>query len=60
MAHEETLPMMRAIAMTDFDETPAMTELKVPEPAEGEIRVRVRAASLNGFDLSVAAGHTRD
>ena len=51
---------MRAIAMTDFHATPAMTELDVPEPAEGEIRVRVRAASVNGFDLSVAAGRTKD
>jgi NADPH:quinone reductase-like Zn-dependent oxidoreductase len=51
---------MRAIAMTDFQATPAMTELDVPEPAEGEIRVRVRAASVNGFDLSVAAGRTKD
>jgi NADPH:quinone reductase len=52
--------MMRAIAMTDFDETPALTELDVPEPAAGEIRVQVRAASVNGFDLSVAAGRTKD
>jgi NADPH:quinone reductase len=60
MAHEETQPMMRAIAMTDFDKTPALTELDVPEPVEGEVRARVRAASVNGFDLSVAAGRTKD
>jgi len=60
MAYEETHLMMRAIAMTDFDANPAMTELDIPEPAEGEIRVRVRAASVNGFDLSVAAGRTKD
>ncbi|MEV7649129.1 NADP-dependent oxidoreductase [Arthrobacter sp. NPDC089319] len=28
----------------------------MPEPAEGEVRVRVHAASVNGFDLSVASG----
>jgi NADPH:quinone reductase len=51
---------MRAFAMTDFDAVPALTDLDVPEPAEGEVRVRIRAASVNGFDLAVAAGHTKD
>ena len=46
--------------MTDFDAVPALTDLEVPEPAEGEVRVRVRAASVNGFDLAVAAGYTKD
>ena len=32
----------------------------MPEPAAGEIRVRVRAASVNGFDLAVAAGYSKD
>ena len=51
---------MRAFAMTDFDAVPALIDLEVPEPAGGEVRVRVRAASVNGFDLAVAAGHTKD
>ena len=51
---------MRAFAMTDFDAVPALTDLDLPEPAEGEVRVRIRAASLNGFDLAVAAGYTKD
>ena len=51
---------MRAFAMSGFDAAPALAELDVPEPAEGEVRVRVRAASVNGFDLAVAAGYTRD
>ena len=51
---------MRAFAMTEFDAAPALTDLEVPEPAEGEVRVRIRAASVNGFDLAVAAGYTRD
>jgi NADPH2:quinone reductase len=33
---------------------PALADLDLPEPAEGEVRVRVHAASVNGFDLSVA------
>ena len=51
---------MRAFAMTDFDAVPALIDLDVPEPAEGEVRVRIRAASVNGFDLAVAAGYTKD
>ena len=51
---------MRAIAMTGFDAAPTLTELDVPEPMEGEVRVRIRAASINGFDLAVAAGYTKD
>ena len=35
-------------------------DLPIPEPASGEVRVRVRAASVNGFDLAVAAGLTKD
>ena len=35
---------------------PTVMRLDVPEPAAGEVRVRVRAASVNGFDLAVAGG----
>jgi NADPH:quinone reductase-like Zn-dependent oxidoreductase len=51
---------MRAVAMTGFDTAPTLTDLDVPEPAEGEVRVRIHAASVNGFDLAVAAGYTKD
>jgi NADPH:quinone reductase len=47
---------MRAFALTDFGSTPTIVDLDLPEPAEGEIRVHVHAASVNGFDLSVASG----
>jgi NADPH:quinone reductase-like Zn-dependent oxidoreductase len=47
---------MRAVAFTDFDAPPALTELPVPEPGTGEVLVRVRASSLNGFDLGVLHG----
>ena len=51
---------MRAFTMIDVDAAPALTDLDLPEPADGEVRVRVRAASVNGFDLAVAAGYTKD
>ena len=47
---------MRAFAMTGFDEQPSVVEVPKAEPGPGEVLVRVRAASLNGFDLAVAAG----
>ena len=48
---------MRALVLTDFDKSPEITDLDLPEPAEGEVRVRVHAASVNGFDLAVANGY---
>lgn len=47
---------MKAFALPDFDHEPALTDLELPEPSQGEVRVRVRAASVNGFDLAVANG----
>jgi NADPH:quinone reductase-like Zn-dependent oxidoreductase len=50
---------MKALALTDFDVSPALLDLPVPEPGPGEVRVRLRAAALNGFDRSVASGMVR-
>ena len=47
---------MRAIAVTDYGTPPSLTEVAKPEPGPGEILVRVRASSINGFDGAVAAG----
>src|SRR5438552_17005861 len=47
---------MRAIATTDFGAPATLVEIPAPEPAEGEILVRVQSSSINGFDLSVASG----
>ncbi|MGN8245177.1 NADP-dependent oxidoreductase [Cellulomonas soli] len=48
---------MRAVAFAELGATPQVHDVAVPEPAEGEVRVRVHAASVNGFDLAVAAGY---
>jgi NADPH:quinone reductase len=48
---------MSAFVLTEFGAAPQLADLDVPEPAEGEVRVRVHAASVNGFDLAVAAGY---
>jgi len=51
---------MRAYALTDFGKAPELTDIPTPEPAEGEVRVRVHAASVNGFDLPVASSRLKD
>ncbi|MFC5186826.1 NADP-dependent oxidoreductase [Actinomadura harenae] len=47
---------MRAVAFGGFGEAPVLTELAVPEPAAGEVLVRVGASSVNGFDLGSVGG----
>lgn len=47
---------MRAVIIDGYGAAPDVRELPVPEPAPGEVRVRVRASSLNGFDVLLAAG----
>lgn len=51
---------MRAIVTAAYGSPPETAELAAPEPADGEVRVRVHAASVNGFDLAVAAGYLKD
>jgi NADPH:quinone reductase-like Zn-dependent oxidoreductase len=48
--------MMQTIAFEKFGAAPELTELPIPEPGPGEVLVRVRAASVNGFDLGVLGG----
>jgi NADPH:quinone reductase-like Zn-dependent oxidoreductase len=50
---------MKAIATTEFGAPATPVDLPAPEPAEGEILVRVAASSVNGFDLSVASGYLK-
>ena len=42
------------------DVAPTPIERPEPEPAAGEILIRVEAASINGFDAAVAAGYVWD
>jgi NADPH:quinone reductase len=51
---------MRAFVLTEFGADPELTDIEIPEPTEGEVRVRIHAASVNGFDLAVAAGYVKD
>ncbi|GAA4354765.1 NADP-dependent oxidoreductase [Microbacterium rhizosphaerae] len=48
---------MKAYAVSSAGEAPAIQEVDIPEPGPGEARIRVTAASVNGFDVAVAAGY---
>ena len=52
--------LMRAFGLQEFGTVGSLQELDVPEPAAGEVLVRLRAASLNAFDCSVVAGRAKD
>lgn len=47
---------MRAVAFADFGAPPTLTDLPRPQPAAGEVLIRVQASSVNGFDLAVLGG----
>jgi NADPH:quinone reductase-like Zn-dependent oxidoreductase len=47
---------MKALALTDFDEQPAVIDVPIPGPGPGEVQVRVKAASVNAYDTFVAMG----
>jgi NADPH:quinone reductase-like Zn-dependent oxidoreductase len=47
---------MRAFVLPDFDRQPTLADIPTPEAGPGEVLVRVRAASVNGIDLSIASG----
>src|SRR6202049_2904313 len=51
---------MRALPFADFADPGSIHELPDPQPAEGQVRVRVRAASMNPFDGFVVQGYMKD
>jgi hypothetical protein len=51
---------MRALALHDFGAAPGVRELPVPEPGPGDVLVRVKASSLNGYDVMVASGALKE
>jgi NADPH:quinone reductase len=51
---------MQALALESFDGPPAVIDVAEPEAGPGEVLVRVHAASVNAYDLGVAAGAMKD
>ncbi|HVH54113.1 MAG TPA: NADP-dependent oxidoreductase [Actinomycetota bacterium] len=50
---------MKAFAIDEFGQPGSLHDVPVPEPAEGEVRVRVAAAGLNPFDNAVVRGNLK-
>jgi NADPH:quinone reductase-like Zn-dependent oxidoreductase len=48
---------MRAIVTADFGSPAELADVEVPTPGPGEMRIKVRASSLNGFDNAMALGY---
>jgi NADPH:quinone reductase len=51
---------MKAFAVEGFGSPGSVHDLPTPEPAEGQLRVRVAAAGLNPFDNAVVQGYLKD
>lgn len=51
---------MQAIAVDEFGGRAHLEDAPVPEPAAGEVLVRIRAAGVNPFDWKVADGALKD
>ncbi|MEA2683663.1 MAG: hypothetical protein QOK05_1991 [Chloroflexota bacterium] len=51
---------MKAFALDEFGQPGTVHDLPIPEPGEGEVRVRVEAAALNPFDAFVLKGYMKD
>ncbi len=51
---------MRAFAIDQFGAPGSVRELPVPVPAEGQVRVRVEAASINPADVAMLSGAYKD
>ena len=50
---------MRAITVTEFGATPAVAEIPTPEPAQGQVLLKLRAAGMNPMDRTLASGDWR-
>jgi NADPH:quinone reductase-like Zn-dependent oxidoreductase len=48
---------MKAVVTSEQGAKPEVAEVPTPQPCAGEVLVKVQASSVNGFDLSVAAGY---
>jgi NADPH:quinone reductase len=51
---------MKAFAIDGFGEQGSVRDLPVPEPAKGQLRLRVGTAGLNPFDVAVVQGYVKD
>lgn len=51
---------MKAFAVDEFGKPGSVQDMPIPEPAEGEVRVKVEAAAINPMDVAVTKGFAKD
>jgi len=51
---------VKALAIERRDVAPAVLDVAAPAAGDGQVLIRVEAASVNGFDLAIAAGRIWD
>lgn len=51
---------MRALVLSSTDTPPAITDLAIPEPTAGEVRLKIHACGLNFADLLMARGQYQE
>ncbi len=50
---------MRAVIVSEYGGTPVVGEIPTPEPAAGQVLLRMRAAGMNPMDATLASGAWR-
>jgi NADPH:quinone reductase-like Zn-dependent oxidoreductase len=51
---------MRAITVSEYGASPAVTELPRPQPGPGQVLIAVQAAGMNPMDVQIANGGWKD
>jgi NADPH:quinone reductase len=54
--HNQEEANMRAITVTEYGAAPALAELPTPEPGQGQVLLKLRAAGMNPMDPVLASG----
>lgn len=47
---------MRAITVTEYGAAPALAEMPTPDPGQGQVLLKLRAAGMNPMDSALASG----
>ena len=50
---------MRAVTVTEYGATPAVAEIRTPEPGPGQVLIKLQAAGINPMDRTLASGAWR-
>jgi NADPH:quinone reductase len=58
-SHNPKKADMRSITVTEYGATPAMAELPTPQPGQGQVLLKMRAAGMNPMDRTLASGDWR-